>query len=127
MPLLYLELPLYSLCVPPPPSFFTLCFQSLTLISSHLGSSHPAYISAYPQSFPVLFEKDGAKVCHVQFTILLKGAGSDRITGTELDIASVCDLNVDEIIPEDIKAILALSVKKKKKKKKKNKSDGAAE
>merc|ERR1712113_703736 len=65
-------------------------------------------------AFPVLYEKEGALVCHVQFTVLLKTSGSDKITGDCRPLAERCGgVDTDAVVSEDTKAILKLSVKSK--------------
>uniref|UniRef100_A0A7N0VEW1 ERBB-3 BINDING PROTEIN 1 n=1 Tax=Kalanchoe fedtschenkoi TaxID=63787 RepID=A0A7N0VEW1_KALFE len=74
------------------------------------------------QPYPVLHEKPGDFVAHIKFTVLLMPNGSDRITGYPLQ-----ELQPTKTVDDpEIKAWLALSIKKKKgggKKKKGKKSD----
>jgi len=70
----------------------------------------------YP--YPVLFEKEGALVAHVKYTILLMPTGTMQITGVgSCPLATECEVKDEEIL-----ALLAQSIGKKKKKKKKKKA-----
>jgi curved DNA binding protein len=76
------------------------------------------------QPYPVLHEKPGDFVAHIQFTVLLMPNGSDKITGLPLQALEPTKAPED---PE-IKAWLALGTKSKKKgggKKKKGKKGDA--
>jgi len=67
----------------------------------------------YP--YPVLFEKEGALVAHVKYTILLMPTGTMQITGVgSCPLATECECKDEEVV-----AILAQSIGKKKKKKNK--------
>jgi len=74
-------------------------------------------------SYPVLFEREGDKIVHFKFTLLLLPSGTTRITGLPFDATHFATENAPE---EEIQQIMALSSKKKKNKKKKKKG-GAAE
>ncbi|WCJ28057.1 Methionine aminopeptidase 2-1 [Euphorbia peplus] len=78
------------------------------------------------QPYPVLYEKPGDLVAHIKFTVLLMPNGSDRITSHSLQ-----ELQPTKTIEDpDIKAWLALAIKKKKgggKKKKAKKGEKAEE
>ena len=73
------------------------------------------------QPYPDLHEKEGEFVAHLKFTLLLMPNGTDKVTGIDLQpYKSECVLE-----DEEIKALLATSLKtKKKNKKKKNKKEG---
>ena len=73
----------------------------------------------YP--YPVLFEKAGALVAHVKYTILLMPTGTMQITGVgSCPLATECECKDEEVV-----AILATSIGKKKKKKNKKKKAAA--
>jgi curved DNA binding protein len=65
-------------------------------------------------AYPVTYEKDGDLVAHVKGTVLLMPSGSDRITGVPAQ-ALQSDKSCED---EEVKALLATSLKNKKKKKK---------
>jgi curved DNA binding protein len=73
--------------------------------------------------YPVLLEKEGVNLVHLKFTLLLLPSGTVRVTDGSLDPA--CYVSA-VAVPEEIKAILAMSSKAGKKKKSK-KAEGAAE
>jgi len=72
------------------------------------------------QPYPVLHEKEGECVAHLKFTLLLMPNGTDKATGLDLQP----HLSEKAIEDEEIKALLATSLKTKKKKNKKKKKDG---
>jgi hypothetical protein len=67
------------------------------------------------QAYPVLWEKEGESVAHIKGTVLLMKNGSDRITLSPLQ-EHKSEKQVDS---EEIKQLLAQSIKSKKNKKKK--------
>ncbi|KAL4440303.1 hypothetical protein ABPG75_003304 [Micractinium tetrahymenae] len=72
-------------------------------------------------SYPVTYEKEGDQVAHIKGTVLLMPSGSDRITSAPLQ-----QLQSDKsVADEEVKALLATSLKNKKKKKKKAAKEGA--
>lgn len=76
--------------------------------------------------YPVLLEKEGAKVVHFKFTLLLLPSGSTKVTeGSSID-PSLYLPNEGVEIPDEIKEIMAMSSKTSKKKKNKNKKTEAA-
>lgn len=68
--------------------------------------------------YPVLWEKPGDLVAHFKFTVLLMPNGSDKITG----VAAQQHATDKSVGSEEIKALLATSVKNKKAKKKAEKA-----
>jgi len=69
--------------------------------------------------YPVLLEKEGAGVVHFKFTVLILPSGTVKITESACEPAAC--FATESTVPEEIKAILALSSKTNKKKKNKNK------
>lgn len=68
--------------------------------------------------YPVLYEKHGELVAQIKGTVLLMPNGSDRVT-----VAPLPEVNSDKTIEdEDLKKLLATSVKSKKKSKSKKKA-----
>ncbi|KAI7837788.1 hypothetical protein COHA_008417 [Chlorella ohadii] len=65
-------------------------------------------------AYPVTYEKEGDLVAHIKGTVLLMPSGSDKITGVPLQPLQ-SDKSCDD---EEVKALLATSLKNKKKKKK---------
>ncbi|PSC67177.1 proliferation-associated 2G4 [Micractinium conductrix] len=74
-------------------------------------------------AYPVTYEKDGDVVAHIKGTVLLMPSGSDRITSAPLQPLQ-SDKSVED---EEIKALLATSLKNKKKKKKADKEAAPAQ
>ena len=74
--------------------------------------------------YPVMMEKDGAQVVHIKFTLLLLPSGTVRVTEATTNPAHYGPSEVE--LPEEVKAVLALSSKTNKKKKKKGKGEAAA-
>jgi len=70
--------------------------------------------------YPVMLEKEGASVVHVKFTVLLLPSGTAMITDNKLDPACYA---TESTVPDEIKAILAMSSKTNKKKKNKKKAE----
>eukprot|EP01025_Chloroclados_australasicus_P046319 TRINITY_DN5111_c0_g1_i2.p1 TRINITY_DN5111_c0_g1~~TRINITY_DN5111_c0_g1_i2.p1 ORF type:complete len:378 (+),score=53.89 TRINITY_DN5111_c0_g1_i2:77-1210(+) len=69
-------------------------------------------------AYPVLWEKEGESVAHIKATVLLMPNGSDRITTSPLQ-----DYSSEKMVEdEEIKALLAQSIKTKKKNNKKKKA-----
>eukprot|EP00033_Pygsuia_biforma_P000378 GCRY01000453.1.p1 GENE.GCRY01000453.1~~GCRY01000453.1.p1 ORF type:complete len:372 (+),score=105.59 GCRY01000453.1:109-1224(+) len=66
------------------------------------------------QPFPVLFEKSGANVAQVKFTVLVTPTSTMRVTEAPLP-----ELETECVLDEELKAILATSLKRNSKKKKK--------
>lgn len=74
--------------------------------------------------YPVLYEREGDKIVHFKFTLLLLPSGTVRITGMPFEASHFTTENAPE---EEIQQIMALSSKtKKNKKKKKKKAAGEA-
>lgn len=77
------------------------------------------------EPYPVYYEKEGEFVAEFKFTVLIMPNNTMKITGLPLDLEVYQSEN--QILDENIKQLLALSLVKKNKKKKKNvKKDGAA-
>ncbi|KAL4422002.1 hypothetical protein ABPG77_005432 [Micractinium sp. CCAP 211/92] len=73
-------------------------------------------------AYPVTYEKEGDLVAHIKGTVLLMPSGSDRITSAPLQ-----QLQSDKsVADEEVKALLATSLKNKKKKKKATKEGAEA-
>jgi hypothetical protein len=67
------------------------------------------------QAYPVLWEKEGEAVAHIKGTVLLMKNGSDRVTLSPLQ-----EHKSEKVVEsEEIKTLLAQSIKSKKNKKKK--------
>lgn len=76
--------------------------------------------------YPVLLEKEGVHVVHIKFTLLVLPSGTVRVTTEGLDPAAYTAAE-DSVVPDEVKAILALSASNKKKKNKKKKGGAASE
>mmetsp|Transcript_29132 Transcript_29132/g.98235 ORF Transcript_29132/g.98235 Transcript_29132/m.98235 type:complete len:409 (-) Transcript_29132:95-1321(-) len=80
--------------------------------------------------YPVLFEKTGAHVVHLKFTVLLLPGGPTRICGPALYTPGSVVSDKALLLPDEINAILSVASTKKKKKrapKKKGAADGDEE
>jgi len=78
----------------------------------------------------VLFEKTGAHVVHLKFTVLLLPGGPTRICGPALYTPGSVVSDKALLLPDEINAILSVASTKKKKKrapKKKGAADGDEE
>eukprot|EP00887_Chlorella_sp_A99_P002464 scaffold10.g2464.t1 len=77
--------------------------------------------------YPVLFEKEGALVAQIKGTVLLMPSGSsDRVTAAPLQARAAALQSDKSVEDEEVKALLAQSLKAKKKKKKGDKAEPAA-
>jgi len=70
--------------------------------------------------YPVLLEAAGALVVHIKFTLLVLPSGTVKVTSEGLEAAAYTPAE-DSVLPDEVKAILALSASNKKKKNKKKK------
>lgn len=74
--------------------------------------------------YPVLFERQGAFVAHIKFTILILPNGNTQITGLNFAPGTFVS-SEDKVLPEATRQLLASSTSSKKKKSKKKATTAA--